>query len=165
MRRERRTFTERRSNVSRGKRGEEEKRIHDEMKKRENEVEEAFNDSWTHSGDIWGPSVIQTCTNIYTDSVEHMQTCIQVWLFLSSLREVKPVALNVCVRNESNGFMAVVFPLRSLKMRLGTDFCSTNICFLLFLSCKSHNNQQPSTLTESLIRSPFARTPDSAPVT
>lgn len=52
MRRERRTFTERRSNVSRGERGEEEKRIHDEMKKRENEVEEAFNDSWTHSGDI-----------------------------------------------------------------------------------------------------------------
>lgn len=74
MRRERHTFTERWSNMSRGERGEEEKRAqtHDEMKKRENEVEEAFNDSWTHSGDICGPSVIQTCTNIYTDSVKHM---------------------------------------------------------------------------------------------
>lgn len=54
MRRERHTFTERWSNMSRGERGEEEKwaQIRDEMKKRENEVEEAFNDSWTRSGDI-----------------------------------------------------------------------------------------------------------------
>lgn len=132
----------------------------DEVKKRENEVEEPFNDSWTQSSDISGPLI---CTHEH--SVTHMlENQSKEWSFglfvikprltiqnafkFSSLEEVKPAALNVSesvcvsVRDESNGFIAVVFlPVCSLNMCPGTEFSSTNICFLLFFPLQKPNSK------------------------